>query len=232
MVFGFDHNPAHHGHRLARILPAGSFGRKHHGIRAIEDRVRHIARFRPRGAGIFDHGLQHLGRDDDRFPPLGRAPNHVLLNHRHLLGKHLDAEIAARHHHAVRRLNDLLQLLQSLRLFELGNDGDFTALILDELLHLAHIRRRAYERNCDHVDVVLEPEFQILSIFIRERGNGQRNSRQIDALVLPQDSAIHHIAFHVFPAHPTHAQFNQPVRQQDAGARSDLAGEADKRGRD
>ena len=47
----------------------------------------------------------------------------ALLQRRHGLGRHLDAEIAARHHDAVALLDDLVEMVDGGGLLELGHDG-------------------------------------------------------------------------------------------------------------
>ena len=50
-------------------------------------------------------------------------------------GGHLDAQIAARYHHAIRRFKNLLQLLQSLRLFKFGNHRNCGAMTLNNFFN-------------------------------------------------------------------------------------------------
>ena len=91
----------HGGDRLDRILPGRRFRRQHDGVGALEDGGRHVGHL---GAGRHragDHRFQHLGRDHHRLAGAPRAARHLLLDARHLLQRHLDAEVAARHHHGV-----------------------------------------------------------------------------------------------------------------------------------
>ena len=82
------------------------------------------------GAGVGDHRLQHLGRHDDR---LGVAPGLVddpLLQERHVLERALDAEVAAGDHDAVEGLDDLVEVVDRLRLLDLGDDRERDALLV------------------------------------------------------------------------------------------------------
>ena len=48
----------------------------------------------------------------------------ALLHERHVLERHLDAEVAAGDHDAVEGLDDLVEVVDRLRLLDLGDDGD------------------------------------------------------------------------------------------------------------
>src|SRR5258708_4768247 len=54
IAFGFEDDFGHHGHRLAWILSAGSFGGEHDRIAAVEDGGGHIAGLGPRGTVVLD----------------------------------------------------------------------------------------------------------------------------------------------------------------------------------
>ena len=143
----------------------------------------------------------------------------MFLDDRNFFRRHLDAQIAASHHHPIRRFEDLLQLLERLRLFQFGDDWDVASAGLNHLLHLLNVGSRAHEGKGDDIHSVFQAKLQVFAVFFGERGNGERNSGQIDSLVFAQQAAIDHLAFHVFPAHSCDAQLNQAVGKQNAGAR-------------
>jgi hypothetical protein len=74
-----------------------------------------------------------------------RHSDDLLLDDRHLFGRQLDAEIAARHHHAIRDVEDLVEVFDGLRLLQLGNDGKIVAAIADEPPGFQHVAGGAYE---------------------------------------------------------------------------------------
>ena len=79
-------------------------------------------------------------------------------------------------------------------------------------------RRRCGRRRAQRHRRLLQPEFEVFAIFFRERRNGKRDARQIDALMLAQHSAIDDFADHVFAADADDPQFNQAIGEQDARA--------------
>ena len=120
------------------------FGRQHDGVGAVIDRGRHVGRLGPRRRRRLDHRIEHLRRHDGR--PAGDAAGgeDALLQRRHRLGRHLHAEIAARHHDAVALLDDLVEMLDGLRLLELGHDGGASR---HQLLRARRCRGRAARRT-------------------------------------------------------------------------------------
>ena len=72
------------------------------------------------------------------MPP--RGLDDALLQRRHLLRRQLDAEIAARDHHAVAQLDDLLEPLDRRRLLDLGEQRRLAA---DQPARLGHDPRAA-----------------------------------------------------------------------------------------
>ena len=55
-------------------------------------------------------------------PRAARRAQHLLLDARHVLERHLEAEVAARHHHRVGGVEDLVEPVDRLGAFELGDD--------------------------------------------------------------------------------------------------------------
>src|SRR5205814_106290 len=89
---------------------------------AVEHGVGHVRGLGAGRAGILDHGVEHLGRHDHRLRQLPAQLHAALLDQRYLVERHLHTEIAARHHDAVERVDDLLEYLDRLGLLHLGDD--------------------------------------------------------------------------------------------------------------
>ncbi len=111
----------HHLDRFDRILAGRRFGRQHDGVGAFEDGGRDVGHF---GAGRHrrgDHRFQHLRGDHHRLAGAARRAGDLLLDAGHGFERHLDAEIAARHHQRVGQLDDLGEPRHGLRLLDLGH---------------------------------------------------------------------------------------------------------------
>ena len=85
--------------------------------------------------------------------PAARAPDDRFLEKRHFLKRHLDAQVASRHHHAVGFGQNFIEMGPRLGLFDLGDHGQrFGALGGQELAQSGEILATAHERQGHHVD--------------------------------------------------------------------------------
>jgi hypothetical protein len=150
---------------------------EHHRVRAVEDRVGDVGHLRARRARRGDHRVEHL-RGGDRGPREGAGQGEdLLLDDRHLLDAHLDPEVAAGDHHAVRGAHDLLGAGHGLRLLDLGDERQPGVLadVLD-LLGLAH------EREGDHVDADLLADLQVGEVLLGHGRQRRRLTRDVEPL--------------------------------------------------
>ena len=67
------------------------------------------------GRRLDDHGFEHLRGGDDRLAREAGLGDELLLQDGHFLDRHFHAEVAARHHDAVRRLQDFVEVLERVR---------------------------------------------------------------------------------------------------------------------
>ena len=114
-------------------------------------------------------------------------------------------------------------MFQRLRLLQLGNHRKVAAAANYDLLRHADITRRADKRERNHIYAVLKPKLQVFAIFLSERGYRQRDARQIDSLMLGQDSAVNHLALHVVTANARDTQLDQSVGYKNPRPGSHLA---------
>ena len=151
----------HHRHRLDRIRAHRGLAGEHDRVGPVEDGIGHVGDLGASRARRGDHRLEHL-RGGDRGP--GESPGkaeHPLLDQGDVLDRELDAKVAARDHHAVGRVDDLLGGVDGLGLLDLGDQGQpGVAADAGHVLGRAHERQR-YEIDADrlaeaeHVEVLL-----------------------------------------------------------------------------
>ena len=148
----------HRRDRLDRILPGGGFRRQHHRVGALEDRGGDVGNFGARRHRARDHRFQHLRRDHDRLAGAAAGARHLLLHAGHLLERHLDAEIAARHHQRVGQFENVVEPRHRLRLLDLGHHRGAAAR---DLLGLGDVLRALDEGQRHPVDAGIERGFEI-----------------------------------------------------------------------
>ena len=83
------------------------------------------------GADVVRHALEHLGRGDDALAEQAALADELLLDARQLLIRHLDAHVAAGDHDAGALGEDVLDVVDTGLIFDLGDDGDVPAAVAE-----------------------------------------------------------------------------------------------------
>jgi len=141
---------------------------------------------------------------------------HSLLLARHLLKRHLHAEIAARHHDRVGDVDDLVEPLQRLRFFDLRHDA---RAALNELARLGHVVRPLDEGKRDPVHFRRERRVQVAAILFRQRAGAQDRVGQADALAIGKLPPRDHFRHRAARPFLRHLQAHAAVVEQDCMAR-------------
>ena len=222
---GFAYDARHHGHGFHGIFAHGRLAGEHDGVGAVVDGVGHVGDLGARGPGILDHGFEHLRGRDNGLGIFGGAADDVLLNGGDLFRRHFHAQVAAGHHDAVGDLQDGFEMLDRLRLFQLGDDPGVAAERGYAVAHQGHVFGRAHKGDGDGVDAVIERELEVFCVFLRQRGRAHQDAGKIDALVFAQQAAVDNIAGHVLAVHFVDAQLDESVGEQNARALLHVFGE-------
>ena len=90
------------------------------------------------------------------------------MNDGDLLGTHLHAQVAARHHHAIGDFQNGVEIFNGFGLFELGDHRRVVTGAPDDGLGRDHVGGGAHEADRDVVRTVLECKTQILAVLRRE----------------------------------------------------------------
>ena len=119
-----------HGlHGLHGVFASRRLAGEHDGARAVVDRVCHVGNFRARGAGILDHGLEHLGCGDDARTEQAAGRDELLLDGGELCERDLHAEVAARDHDALAHAADVFNVVNARAVLDFRDDVDRTAAV-------------------------------------------------------------------------------------------------------
>ena len=108
----------------------------------------------------------------------------MLLNDRHRLEGQLDAQVTSGDHDAVEGVDDLLQVVDRLRLLDLGDHRDLASLLGHDLVHAVDVLRVTHERQRDVVSPQLEAPAQICLVLLGQRRNVHGDTREVDPLVV------------------------------------------------
>ena len=209
----------HAGHRLNRlhgIVAHGGLVAQHHGVHALVNGARHVAHLGARRTRTLDHRIEHLRGDNHRALRANALLDDAPLGVGNRFGRKLHAQVAARHHNAVRRLDDLVDVVESLLIFDLRNDLDFAAVGIENLLHGLYVLGAAHERVCDEIDVVLHGPLDEAAVLLRHRRQVDRHRRHVDALARTHRAAHDELTDQLLVGLLHHTNFQLAVGDQHA----------------
>lgn len=165
------------------VVALGCLSRQHDTVCAIKDSVSNIRNLSAGGARVVGHGLQHLGSADDGLSSKIALGNHHLLGDKHLRGRNLDSKISTSNHDTVRLLENLIKVVDTLLVLNLGDNLDALAVLAEDLADGGDIGAAADERGKHHVDLVLDTKAEIGLVLLRERGEVDVRLGEVDTLL-------------------------------------------------
>jgi len=162
------------------VAPDGGFPAHHDGVSLLEDGVGDVGDLGPGGDRIFDHRLEHVGRDDDLAADAGAFSHDGALHDGQFLNVDLDPEIAPRDHDGVGFLNDAGEVLDGLLILDFGNDQGGASASDELLAQVADVFGIAHETDRNVVDRKLGGEVEVVHVLLRENGQIDPYPRQVD----------------------------------------------------
>mmetsp|Transcript_6339 Transcript_6339/g.18216 ORF Transcript_6339/g.18216 Transcript_6339/m.18216 type:complete len:215 (-) Transcript_6339:869-1513(-) len=142
-------------HRQDRVLATQCFGTQQEGVCSVNHRIGHVGGLCPGGPGVAAHGVHQPG-DDDWLAKDVAVGDHGLLDERHLLGHHIQAQVATAHDDAVAGGGNALEVKQRLPRLELGQDlSGIEANAVEVLAGGLHVITAAHEGQAQEVDLEL-----------------------------------------------------------------------------
>lgn len=126
--FGFLGDIGHGANTIQWVVSLCCFSAKHDAICTIQDGIGNIRTFSASGTGLSDHRLEHLCGANDGFAGLVAFSNHALLGQKDFLGRDFDTKITASDHDTIRCFDNFIQIVNTLMVFNLGNDENVTTL--------------------------------------------------------------------------------------------------------
>ncbi len=130
----------------------------------------------------------------------------------HLLERELAPQVSSRHHHRVRLFDDRVDLLERDLFFDLSHHRDVRGQARTQV---AHVLRRAHERQRHAVGPDLERQLEIRLIFFRQGRRRESDTRQVDPLTPSDVAAQHHLGLDPRRRHAPHAQLDLAIVEQN-----------------
>lgn len=188
-VLGLETGLVHLTDGLAGVRTLGGLAGKHDTVGTVGDGVTNVADFGAGRAGVLDHRLEHLGGADNGLAGKVAHGNHLLLRSKDLGGGNLDTEITTGNHDTIGLLENVLEVVKTLTVLNLGNDLDALALGAENGADVADVLTAADERGEDHIDALLNTEAQISLVLLGKGRKIDISVRQVDTLA-GRDEAV------------------------------------------
>ena len=181
--FGEQAGLVHHRHGFLGVVAFGGLAGQHDTISTVENRIANVGDFGTSRAGVVRHGLQHLGGADDGLAGDVALGDHHLLRDEDLAGGDLDAQISTRDHDTVGLLENLVEVVNTLLVLNLGDDLDIFAFLAEDFADVHEYPAAADEGGEDHVHIVLHTESEIGLVLLRRAGEVDVGLGQVDTLL-------------------------------------------------
>ncbi|KAI3479451.1 hypothetical protein L1887_58469 [Cichorium endivia] len=216
----------HHLDGLDGVCALGGLSGKHDAVRTVQNGVGDVRNLGTRGAVVDDHRLEHLRGADDGLAGDVALGDHHLLGHEHLGSGDLDTKVTTSNHDTIRLLEDLVKVLHTLVVLDLGDDLDVRALLAEDLADGADIAAAADERGEDHVEVLLDGELNVLPVLVRDGGQVDLGHGKVDTLLGGEDAVVDGAHLDELVAlDGEHLEREDTVVDEDGSADLDLVGE-------
>ena len=141
-----------------------------------------------------------MGSSNDCFALLVGHFNDFLLVNRDISRLDFNAQIASGDHDAVGNFQDLIEVIETFLVFDLGDDLDLRlAHFGDDLADLQDILCPSDKRSGDEIDIVVAAETDVFVILHGDKRHGQFDARHIAAfsgsqLTVDFNSCLHFVA--------------------------------------
>jgi hypothetical protein len=172
----------HHGNGLGWVVTLGSLTRQHDTVSTVKNGVGNVRYFSTGGARVVCHGLQHLSSTNDRLAFQVALGDHHLLSEEDLGGRDFDTKITTSNHDTIGFLENLIEVVYTLLVLDLGNDLNFATLFAEDLSDFFDVFTPANKRSENHIDLVLDTKTQVVLVLLREGGEIDIGARQVDTL--------------------------------------------------
>ena len=184
-----------HGlHSVQRIFTISCFTTQHQSIRTIINgvsNIRHLCTGRTR---IRNHRMEHLGSYYYRFLSQNTLTDKQTLDAGDTFLRNFDAKVTTSYHHTIGYFQNLVDVIHTFLVFNLGNDADITVMSVQDFLYIKNILFVAHKRVCYEVNIFLDGIKDVIAVLLCQRRKVYAYTRYIDALAASQRSFILHLA--------------------------------------
>ena len=185
------YDTSHGLYSLEGVLTVGRFAREHDSVGAIVDGVGDVADLCTGGQGIVDHRVEHLRSDDDGLLGIDALLDDHALDAGHFFCGDFDSEVTASDHDTGAVLDDLIDVVDTFLVLDLGDDLDLALVLVEDRLDLSDVLLVADEGVRDEVDVVvLEAVQDVVAVLLGQRGQVDADAGDVDTLAAAELTVV------------------------------------------
>mmetsp|Transcript_17158 Transcript_17158/g.31017 ORF Transcript_17158/g.31017 Transcript_17158/m.31017 type:complete len:389 (+) Transcript_17158:622-1788(+) len=191
-LFGLTTGSCHDINSLSKVTSVGRLSRQHDGISSIVDGIGDITALCSGWTGTVDHTFQHLrGRNDGLSSNVG-SPNHHFLCQKHLGGRDFHSQVTSCHHDSVGHRENGIVILQSLQIFDFGNDLDLAPpIVVQEFAKVQHVLCCPDEGRGNKFHAVLDTKVDnVVLVFVGKGGKVDFDAWQIHVFALANGGIV------------------------------------------
>ena len=210
---------AHHLKCLYRIFTSCCFSGKHSRTCSLEDRIGNVCSLCTGWSRMRDHGVKHLCCSDDRFACCINFLDDLLLDNRYIFRWNLNTHVTSGDHNTVCCFDDLIDIVNTLLVLNLGNDLDFfTAVFFQDFSYFTDIISSTCKRCCNKVKSFLNTEKKVIMVFLADKWHLQVCARNIDTFFITNYTCVDNFTYDIFSCDILNFQIYKSVINQNVSA--------------
>ena len=214
LALGAQADARHRGDGKVRMRAGGGLLRQHHRVGAVDHRVGDVEHLGAGGDGRTHHRLQHLRGGDHRAVARHRLADDLLLQAGQFGIADFHAEIAARDHHHVGRVDDLAEHGNGIGTLDLGHQRGVAAGLVQQATGLVHVGGGTHEGHRQEVGADLGGQLDVGAILVRKRIDREAAALAVEPLAVRQPPAHQHPAVDLLAGHTLHLERDEAIVEQ------------------
>ena len=181
----------HHRDGFARVVALCGLARQHDTVGTVKNSITNIADLGTCRTRVVGHGFQHLSCADCRLASHVALGNHHLLGDENLSRRNFNTKVSTGNHDTVSLFKDLVEVVDTLLILNLGNDLDVLACLAKNFTNVGDITGPTDERCKNHIHLVSDTKLEIILIFFGKRWEVDVCFGKIDTFLRRNFAIIH-----------------------------------------
>ena len=137
----------------------------------------------------------------------------------------LHAEVAASHHDSVGGLEDFVEIVDALLVFDLRDEALMSPGLFNDATYFEYVLRASHEGQRDEVEVLLESKPDVLAVLLRDGRKVHPNARKVHVLARAQRPAVEDPTLEPMLGHFEDLEIDEAVVDRNAFSDAEIVDE-------